>query len=538
MKFSFLLSGLFFKQAFGANMYNAIPHPTPCNKTFVVTDGEGLDQYQCGGQNLPMGSAWLNATLFIHDIDLSSVDYISLVIPAFDVDIPDEVDHAYMNGRKVGSFIGSDSNWHLNTFPLEIDDVVMDQFNEISIHVDEMNQGWCVSIDWVAVDFETFDPFTLHSDVLIHDSAGCADLQVTLKFPNPSATNCNVQGSLLSSDNLFLGAITDYRSVGSDDGYGEVDFIFDDSILGDAGEEGPFTVNGVLVTCDNGAQYLKPVAHVTAAYTLFDMQCPGVDGPPPTPPPTPAPHGGAYGDPHIEAWNAEQFDFHGVCDLVLARNAEFGNRAGLDLHIRTKKMAQWSYVDSAVARIGSDTLEVRGGKMSNFWINGIQGDGNTDELLISEYPIEYERIDEISEKFVIDLGDGERIVFKTWNSFVSIRVENPGQKNFAGSVGLMGTFPEGLKIGRDKTIIDDINAFGQEWQVLSTEQNLFHDIEGPQHPEQCDIPSSVDMRRRLAESLVTVEEAEKACIGADSKDKELCIFDVMATNDQSSAGAY
>merc|ERR1719491_470143 len=82
------------------------------------------------------------------------------------------------------------------------------------------------------------------------------------------------------------------------------------------------------------------------------------------------------------------------------------------------------------------------------------------------------------------------------------------------------------------------NAFGQEWQVLSTEQNLFHNIEGPQHPQQCDIPSNAEMRRHLSESLVTVEEAERACIGVDSEDKELCVFDVLATNDQSSAGAY
>jgi len=106
------------------------------------------------------------------------------------------------------------------------------------------------------------------------------------------------------------------------------------------------------------------------------------------------------------------------------------------------------------------------------------------------------------------------------------------------SVGLMGSFPEGTKVGRENSIIEDINVFGQEWQVLSSEQNLFHDIEGPQHPQHCEIPSSKEMRRHLAASLVTVEDAEKACIRAGLKDKELCIFDVMATNDESSAGAY
>jgi hypothetical protein len=495
-----------------------------------VNEGEGLDQYECGGSNLPIGSAWLNATLFIEHVDLNSVKLISLVIPAFDVDIPDEVDHAYFNGRKVGSFIGSDSNWHLNAFPLSADEVLLNEWNDISILVDEMNQGWCVSIDWVAVEFDYTDVFAEHEDALVH-KRGCADLKVTLKFDNPSDTNCNIQGSLLDSDGLFIDSHTDYIAVESVDGEGEVDMVFSGALLGDAGLEGPFSLTGVLFTCDNGAQYLKPVAHVTAAYTFYDMQCPGA-----VPPVPPVP--GAFGDPHIKTWNGEQFDFHGVCDLVLLRNPEFGNGAGLDVNIRTKKMRQWSYVDSAVARIGEDILEVRGGDNSEFWINGVQGNGNTDELVISEYEIRYQRISDNSIKLVVDLGDGEGIVFKTWNTFVSIRVENPKDKNFVGSVGLMGSFPKGLKIGRDNTIIEDFNAFGQDWQVLSTEQNLFRDIEGPQHPQYCEIPNSVEMRRRLAASLVTVEEAEKACIGANSGDKDLCIFDVMATNDQSSAGAY
>jgi len=237
-------------------------------------------------------------------------------------------------------------------------------------------------------------------------------------------------------------------------------------------------------------------------------------------------------------WTGEQFDFHGICDLVLVSNPEFGNEAGLDVHIRSKKMRQWSYVDSAAVRIGTDILEVRGGETSHFWINGIQGNGNTGKMVISDYPIQYYPISKKSEKFVVDLGDGEGIVFKTWNSFVSVKVENPKMDKFVGSVGLMGSFPEGRKIGRENRIIEDINIFGQEWQVLSSEQNLFHDIEGPQHPQHCEIPSSKEMRRRLAESLVTVEEAEKACTGVGVEDKELCIFDVMATNDQSSAGAY
>jgi len=525
MKFSLLLSGLFFKQVFGQ-----LPHPEPNDRTFVVNEGPGLDLYDCGDADLPRGTVWLNSSLFIGDVDLNNIQSVSLVLPAYDVDIPDEVDHAFFNGRMVGSFIGSNDNWHLNTFSLNVNEVNYDAYNDISIHVDELNQGWCVSVDWIAVEFDYATIFPEHGDSLVHDSNGCADLLITLGFQNPSDTTCNAQASLLDSSGFFIDAYTERIMIDSVDEVGEFDMVFSGSLLGEVGREGPFSVTGVLVTCDNGAQYLTPVAHTTAAYTLLDMQCPNAPASTERENPTPS---GVYGDPHIRTWNGAQYDFHGVCDLVLLRNPEFGNGAGLDVHIRTKKMRQWSYVESAVARIGENILEVRGGEKSEFWINGIQGTGD-DELVISEY----ERISDTSLRLVVDLGDSEGIVFKTWNSFVSIRVENPKYKNFVGSVGLMGSFPDGLKIGRKNNIIEDINTFGQDWQVLSSEQKLFRDIEGPQHPQHCEIPTSVEMRRRLAASLVTVEEAEGACIGANSEDKDLCIFDVMATNDHSSAGAY
>jgi hypothetical protein len=112
---------------------------------------------------------------------------------------------------------------------------------------------------------------------------------------------------------------------------------------------------------------------------------------------------GAYGDPHIKTWSGEKFDFHGVCDLVLLCNAKFNKGAGLDVHIRNKKIRQWSYVDSAAVRIGTDTLEVRGGEKSNFWINGIQGNSNTDKLVIADYPIKYQNISENSKSLLLVL---------------------------------------------------------------------------------------------------------------------------------------
>jgi hypothetical protein len=262
-----------------------------------------------------------------------------------------------------------------------------------------------------------------------------------------------------------------------------------------------------------------------------------------TPPPPPPADGGASGDPHIKSWNGENYDFHGVCDLVLLKNHGFNNGVGMDIQIRTKKTRQWSYVSSAVLRIGDESFEVAGGKDMQYWVNGVAGDDLTDNGMLSKtisgYPINFSQLNSKQREFAVALGNGEAVVFKTWNEFVRVDIQGATDADFKGSVGLMGSFPEGIKIGRDgKTVIDDLNEFGLEWQVDATEPKLFHNLEGPQFPERCVIPSAAEMRRRLGESTITQEQAEKACGRVSEADRSLCIFDVMATNDMDVAGAY
>jgi len=109
----------------------------------------------------------------------------------------------------------------------------------------------------------------------------------------------------------------------------------------------------------------------------------------------------------------------------------------------------------------------------------------------------------------------------------------------------MGKFDKekSVKIGRDnKTIFVDSNKFGQEWQVLPGEPHLFHDMgDGPQAPSKCLIPTKKDLRRRLSETTITIEEAEMACagVGMDNPEEfDLCVFDVMASGDMDMSGAY
>jgi len=260
-------------------------------------------------------------------------------------------------------------------------------------------------------------------------------------------------------------------------------------------------------------------------------------------------NGEAEGDPHFKTWAGEYYDFHGVCDLTLIKNQEFENGLGMDIQIRTTRMGLWSFISSAAIRIGEDILEIVGGQADEkFWINGIPGEnmesnsvGNGMILTsnLSGYPINYKQSSEKQREFVIELGKGDNIVFSIWNLFVGVHVKNARKEHFQNSAGLMGSFPQGLKLARDNvSIMDNSNSFGQEWQVLASEPNLFHDIEGPQHPTSCEIPTSFEMRRRLKESTFTIKEATKACANVKADVIDLCVFDVMVTNDGSLAGLY
>jgi hypothetical protein len=212
-------------------------------------------------------------------------------------------------------------------------------------------------------------------------------------------------------------------------------------------------------------------------------------------------------------------------------------------------MNMWSFIETSAIRIGKDTFELKGSNDNDiFLINGIvQKIENEDEVVgsISGYDIKFMQVNENSRKFVINLGTNqnnnniEEIIFTTWKSFVSVGVKNPTKEHFDGSVGLMGSFPAGLMVARDgKTVFDDSNQFGQEWQVLNSEPQLFaqRGTVGPN--DMCSSPSNIEMRRRLEASVVTLKEAENACNSVHKEMKDLCIFDVMATNDKSSSGAY
>jgi hypothetical protein len=249
--------------------------------------------------------------------------------------------------------------------------------------------------------------------------------------------------------------------------------------------------------------------------------------------------GSVQGDPHFKTWRGQKYDLHGECDLLLLQNKDFETGLDLDMHIRTQKLRDMSYISSAVLRTGSDALEVE--SQGVYYFNGVAN---------AELPSEFSGFEFLHTKptdkqhvFEVHLGGRERVKLKTYKDFVSVLIEQGLSKHFGKSAGLMGDFGQGRRFARDgKTVLDDANTFGQEWQVLATDPTLFQTARFPQHPQKCTMPTpkaTSMLRRRLSESSVDELDAEKACEHW-LEGKEDCVFDVLTTGDLEMAmvGAY
>lgn len=250
----------------------------------------------------------------------------------------------------------------------------------------------------------------------------------------------------------------------------------------------------------------------------------------------------ATGDPHFSTWSGRKFDFHGVCDLVLIHNPEFQQGLGLEIHVRTKKMKQFSFISSAVLQVGHESLEVMGDIHKNlFWINKMQGEDTDNEGIIGEingYDINYQKVNSKQHEFIVNVG-GASISMKTYKNFVHVGVSDATESSFGLSKGLFGAYGTGELTSRDGSkTFENMDEFGQEWQVRPGDGSLFHEVEGPQAPDKCQMPLATNVRRRLAESNVSQEDAKLSCAHVDPGVFEMCVFDVMATGDNGVAGAY
>ena len=228
----------------------------------------------------------------------------------------------------------------------------------------------------------------------------------------------------------------------------------------------------------------------------------------------------------------------------------------MDVHIRTKIRTWWSIIETAVLRIGEDTLEVQGGKYVNrYWVNGKLGKqdlkhGQTLPETLAGYTMHFRWTSGGQRQFRVDLGNGDAVFFKTYGEFLRVNVKGTNDVDFQGSLGLMGSYPTGSKVARDNsTVFSDTNKFGLEWQVRSEEPMLFHVADGVQHPTKCRMPDSTSIggatgsirrrRRRLETGIVSLVEAEEACAHVEEKSvQKACVEDAVTTGNIDLAHSY
>jgi len=257
---------------------------------------------------------------------------------------------------------------------------------------------------------------------------------------------------------------------------------------------------------------------------------------------------GSNGDPHFTTWKNEHYEFHGQCDLVLAKDSQslFGSLdMGLDVHIRTKIVRFWSYIQSVAIRIGNDVLEIRGNGDSNnepmYWFNyEYQGEMTT----LSGFPVTHYSSSVRKRSYLIDLSSkkpGYSIQVDLYREFVGVKL-NGNKNGYRNTVGLLGDPSTGKLLARDgSTEMLDYTDFGNEWQVRPFEQKLFHEMADPQFPIGCIQPEDPrgERRRRLAESSIGMEEAEIACASLhDPASVKDCVYDILSTQDLDMVGAY
>jgi hypothetical protein len=246
--------------------------------------------------------------------------------------------------------------------------------------------------------------------------------------------------------------------------------------------------------------------------------------------------GSSSGDPHFKTWYGDKFDYHGECDLVLVDNPSFNNGQGLRVHIRTTRVKYFSYIERVAVQIGQDTLEFDN-DIENFFINGEKVESNHKHhkthlggFIVRRDPkaISIRLHDEgrrTHQNAKIDLHARK-------NGFPAVIVDGGNTDMFKGSLGLLGDWSTGQRVGRDgTTVIEDHTEYALEWQVRDVDPTLFLQSRFPQFPQTCTPPEKMVPRLGMD---AAIKEAEKACDHWE-EDKEDCIFDVIATRDVSVA---
>ena len=266
----------------------------------------------------------------------------------------------------------------------------------------------------------------------------------------------------------------------------------------------------------------------------------------------------AGGDPHFFGF-FESFSFMGECDLLLL-STKFDHRALVQnnkietaqIHIRTTRKLNYSYISGIAAKIGPNIIEVK--QDGSLWINKQETYSKELANNVQEKGLDFALSQSFKGKkrmiivYEIDLHNG--LSFK-------IRANLKNKMLFIGTDGSFPSTTQGLlgsptKPGlftRDGVNMagGDTDSYAETWQIRpGTDPKLFMEDRKPQYPSKClypkseiDAASSIRGRKLLeGESThfkVTLKDAETACKDLKGARRDFCIEDTMRTGDLSLA---
>jgi hypothetical protein len=249
--------------------------------------------------------------------------------------------------------------------------------------------------------------------------------------------------------------------------------------------------------------------------------------------------GGGSGDPHFMLFNRTRYGFQGECDLVMLSNPEYHDNIGMDIHLRTTIHDFFSFIENAAIRIGEKVFEFEAGNKDSFYLNG---EAVSREDLPLEFDGHYMDVPHTvgtADIFRIDLPSGGYVQARVHNRILSVDVQAGVDEEFEKSVGMLGDYHTGKMLSRDQTRIIDIeDEFGLEWQVRSDDAMLFRTVRAPQWPQQCNLPAITERHLKLYDDEEKVDRAEELCAHKNGDDFDWCLFDVLAMEDESVAGAW
>ena len=253
-----------------------------------------------------------------------------------------------------------------------------------------------------------------------------------------------------------------------------------------------------------------------------------------------------YTDPHFTTFSGQLFSYQGECELVMVHSSGFASGKGIDIHIRTTRIdrkVHYSFISGIAIQIGTDVFEVK--PDGSVIIDGsLVPDVSSFAGFSVIKSLQGKKKQIIQYDLLLSSSNGatdtaQRNVRVRANKKTGMLYVSVGGK-FHDSVGLLGAPDKNELLARDGVtdMTEDWKAFGEEWQVRSTEPKLFQESRAPQHPVppvyEMSVKKTSMIRRRLiedSENAVTMKNAETACAMFQGLKKQFCIEDAMAIID-------